>query len=86
MKTYTINQIESMHLTKEDLFKDLTCTFDYALPQNWLDHFCAVNFHLPYPLVLSTTVWVYPENKPLSACLEVQQAILQWMDERGFNR
>ena len=81
-ETYTIEQLEKMNVSKGDLFKDFfkVKTFDYALPQNWLDNF--VNWSsLPYHLVLSTTVWIYPENKPMSICTEVQEKIDEYYDE-----
>jgi len=66
-----------MKSTKLNLFKDLG-TWDYALPQNWLDKFCE-RTGLNYHLVLSTTVWEYPEGsifgRPNSCCQEVQDAI-----------
>jgi hypothetical protein len=53
-------------------------SFDYALPQNWLNRFVAIT-KLDYNLVLSTTFWVYEIGsvfgKPISGCCEVQNKI-----------
>lgn len=62
------------HLSDKQNFPGLS--FDYALPQNWLDQFCK-KFNLEYYLVLGTTVWVYYKGQegPVSCCREVQEAI-----------
>jgi hypothetical protein len=84
MKRYTIEQIENIRMTKGDLFKELENigkTFDYALPQQWLNNFSkfAAWNDLTYDLIRSTTVWIYPENKPVSICSEVQAEIDKFM-------
>jgi hypothetical protein len=85
-ETYTIEELEKMRISKDKLFKNLmkVKTFDFALPQEWLDNFS--NRHqcklkgITYELIRSTTVWVYPESKPLSLCTEVQEQIDLYMD------
>jgi hypothetical protein len=75
-----------MRISKGELFQDLmkVKTFDFALPQEWLDNFS--NRHqcklkgITYELIRSTTVWTYPESKPLSLCTEVQEQIDLYMD------
>lgn len=79
IKQFSINTLYSMNVTKEDLFKGLGFTFDYALPQPWLDELVARPGAPSYRTVLSTTVWAYPPGlfmgKPLTVCTEVQSAI-----------
>jgi hypothetical protein len=85
-KTYSINELEKMKVSKGELFADYgkAKSFDFALPQVWLNSFA--NYckqgqrELSYHLILSTTVWVYPESKPISLCTEVQKEIDNYMD------
>lgn len=85
-ETYTISELEKMRISKGELFKDMEKikTFDYTLPQEWLNNFslwCKMSdFNINYELIRSTTVWLYPENKPVSMCTEVQEQIDKWLD------
>jgi hypothetical protein len=80
--TYSIAQLEKRRVSKGELFAnyDKSKSFDFALPQEWLNSFAnycekrGLGF-LSYHLILSTTVWTYPENKPVSLCTEVQDEI-----------
>lgn len=82
MKTYTIEQLKKMNLTKGQLIKKMGVkTYDTALPQNWLNNFVDWT-GLDYHLVLSTTVWNYTQEgfgQPLSGCTEVQEKIYQYI-------
>ena len=74
----TWDDLCKMNVTKEHIFKGLEFTFDYALPQTWLN--MLVNqTGIDYNVVISTTVWGYPPKFlmgiPITACVEVQQAI-----------
>lgn len=86
MKQYSISELESMNVSKGEIFKELTnegTTFDYALPQNWLDelaNYCKK--YIPtvtYNMILSTVVWGYGEGDyfghPITCCKEVERAI-----------
>jgi hypothetical protein len=81
--TFTALQLESLHVSKDELFKDTKETFDYALPQTWLDAFWAFckerALPVTYDLITSSTVWLYPKGNyfgmPLTACTEVKQAL-----------
>ena len=68
-----------MNVTKERIFKGVDFTFDYALPQTWLDSLADKIYSPSYNVILSTTVWAYPPGNffgiPVTACVEVQQAI-----------
>lgn len=78
MKRYTYKQLIKMRITKEQLFKNMPDSFDFALQQNWLNNISNGNDKL-YRLILSTTVWSYPAGcifgKPFSACIEIQNFI-----------
>ena len=77
MKSFKYADIMDKGLTKADLIKKAglqDVTFDYSLPQGWLDHFSDIS-QFSYNEILSTTVWIYPENKPFSVCLEIQNEI-----------
>lgn len=72
----TIEQIKAISLSKGECFANLDETFDYALPQNWLDEFSSwcskqpkgavdfthVGLGVDYDMIASTTVWSYPAN------------------------
>lgn len=64
-------------ITKGELFSDLDETFDYALPQSWLNYFVQKT-GLDYDLVRSTTVWLYQNNYigPITVSAEVADAII----------
>jgi len=68
-----------MNVTKERIFKGLECTFDYALPQTWLNSLASQKGAPSYDAVVFSTVWAYPPGNlfgiPITACIEVQQAI-----------
>jgi len=94
MKTITLETLESMQVSKGKLFESVKDTFDYSLPQDWLNDFSQYcNLHQSiksienaYHIILSTTVWVYPKNnyfgKPLFACTEVKKA---YIDMQFYN-
>ena len=71
--------LESLNVTKEQLFKEMTITFDYALPQDWLNALASLPGAPSYNTIISTTVWAYPPGLfagiPVTCCIEVQQAI-----------
>lgn len=72
-------------MTKERLAKEAIPddgTFDYALPQQWLDDFVRYAGLRPeYHFVLGTTFMLYSDKRgfrygmPWSACVEVQNLI-----------
>ena len=89
-KTISLETLESMHVTKGELFKGVKCTFDYALPQDWLDDFStfckSTGDIVTYDLIRSTTVWAYPKNGkyslyglPLIACTEVYNQYINYL-------
>ncbi len=91
-KLATCKQLEALHLSKEECFANLEGSFDYAVPQQWLDKFanwCRDNAMTPrgttYDLIRSTTVWVYPESEPMTCCAEVYYAYQRYQQylERG---
>ena len=83
MKQYTHEELNQMRISKGELFASVESTFDYALPQTWLDAFavfCKVNHPLvTYDLIQSTTVWLYGNDtfagRPLTVCSDVQIAL-----------
>lgn len=73
---WSADHFENFPTTKEQAFNPLkrqSITFDYALPQDWLNWFVKES-GLDYHLVLGTTVWSYRERMqgPVSCCEEVQ--------------
>ena len=74
--------------SKGETFDQCPFTFDYALPQQWLDEFadwCSDNGleNITYHLILGTTVWGYPETHrtfgcPVTCCCEVLEAMERW--------
>lgn len=88
---FSRKKLEEMRVMKRDLPKLMgidkweDTSFDYALPQQWLDKFVERS-KLPYDLVLSTTFWIYqPKARwgvPISACQEVDY----WLGDRPFAR
>ena len=91
-KAYPLEKLKEMRVSKRELVKMMLIediTFDYALPQNWLDDFvdgAAMKIKFPrlsreevYSLVLSTTVWVYPKGStfghPISGCTEIATSL-----------
>ena len=84
---------EDLKGTKADLFQDLVAegvTFDYALPQVWLNEFsdwCRRHYpSVTYGLILTTTVWGYGEKRqgPIFRCREVFEAYSRWVNKRDF--
>ena len=80
-KTFTIDELKSMEVDKLALAEKIGIdeyTFDYALPQNWLNAFVE-KYNLDYSIVQSTTFYAYDnENRfgyPVSGCKEVQKLI-----------
>lgn len=75
------------YLTKGDIAKKCIpedVTFDYALPQEWLDSFMelvGLTVNYSYNFVLATTFMLYSDERgfrqgiPWSACVEVDQKI-----------
>jgi hypothetical protein len=87
-KTYSWSEIKEMNITKTELAKriGIECTYDKALPQEWLNKF--VDTHgLDYHRVIFSTFMVYDERDywgtPHSAVTEIQQAInkdkIEWI-------
>lgn len=79
--------------TKEELAKQAIpedVTFDYALPQHWLDAFVRwAGLRPEYHFVLSTTFMLYSDKRgfrhgmPWSACKEVDNLIKLFTDRRN---
>ena len=73
---------KTTNATKGELFKELDCVHDFALPQQWLDDFTdfitnrenVSKFNTSayreeiYNLIRSTTVWAYPTDCSTSGC------------------
>lgn len=75
-------------MSKEELFRDSTFSFDYSLPQDWLNEFSlwCKTFNIPemsYDVILSTTIWAFTEKNyygfPVFGCLEVYEAYLSYL-------
>jgi len=80
MKNLTWNQIIAKNPTKGELFKALEKsgqTFDFALPQQWLNYMVS-EYNLDYEMVRFSTVWIYPQDRPLSLCQEVCDKISEY--------
>ena len=80
MKNLTWDQIIEKNQTKGELFKDLEKSgqvFDYALPQNWINYM-ADHYNIDYEIVRFSTVWLYPQDRPLSLCQEVCDKISEY--------
>jgi hypothetical protein len=79
MKTYcpqSIKQLQLLHCSKSEYFVNAPFTFDYALPQDWLNEFANYAEHhgVSYDDIRSTTVWAYNWNGysgPVTICSEV---------------
>jgi len=71
----TLKQLQSLEMSKEECFENVIGgSFDYALPQQWLNEFadwCKANSQklhkdksgcsrVTYDVIASTTVWHYP--------------------------
>ena len=81
MKKFTWKEIIFKNSSKGDFVKDYTSfykydSFDFALPQDWINWFCK-HTGLKYEIVRFSTIWVYDRGRsfPESFCKEVQRAI-----------
>lgn len=85
----TIKSLKLNRISKQDLFgrvnlEDSYCkSFDYALPQGWLDaftEFCKQHFtQVTYDLIRGTCVWGYGRGSgPITGCYEVMAAHGLW--------
>lgn len=84
IKLYTKKELQSSPRSKGDIFKEIMpedLTFDYALPQKWVDsmQIRMRQYQAGVELVdwlIPTTVWTYPKGSmmgcPQSCCKEVQ--------------
>lgn len=94
MKTISTKTLESMHVTKGELFASVKNTFDYAIPQDWLNNFadyCETwNKNITYDLIRSTVVWEYPKDsifgRPLFACTEVKKAYIKMLFYKEYHK
>lgn len=82
VELFNLSKLRESRKTKGDCFKSLIedgITFDTALPQQWLNEVADFakqeNSKIDYHLILNTTVWIYPEGKPLTCCCEVVDLI-----------
>lgn len=84
VKRYTIDDLGHKSMTKEKLFVQLSGSWDYALPKDWLDEFClycrAFRPKVERHIITGTTVWTYPPwdkflGCPFSPVIEVAEAI-----------
>ena len=71
--------------TKIYRFANVVGSFDYSLPQYWLDGITKFaigtgRLDVNYDLILSTTVWHYENGhgRPLTCCKEVAELIEQY--------
>jgi len=78
----TIVELQYGTFNKRDLFVDIDYTFDWAVPQNWLDSFADwakvyTKGFITYHLILSSVVWGYPGNNPFGmpifGCIEIER-------------
>ena len=82
-------ELKSLRLSKDEAFAGLSDTFDYAMPQNWLNEFADFCIDrdsvVSYDLIRSTTVWAYPaigsglQSGPVTCCEEVYSAHKEWL-------
>ena len=81
MTTDTWRTLCNGRYSKGELFADCVQTFDYALPQRWLQDFAdwceSEGNGVDYHMIRATTVWVYAkfDSYPMSVCTEVANAI-----------
>ncbi len=89
MRLYTIAELNSLRKTKKELFAQLADSFDYAVPQDWLDAFaswCQENRpEVTYDLIRSATVWSYAHGNnhfgfPVTISQEVKDAYLAYTE------
>lgn len=83
----TIDQLKALNVSKGECFGLLEGSFDYALPQGWLNEFadrCAANPSkargVDYQVILSTTVW-HMDHGPVTCCREVAYAARRLMKD-----
>lgn len=85
----TIRQLVESNVSKDKSFKGLDCTFDWALPQGWLDAFaewCKANVpEVTYDIIRGSTVWAYRDGfgKPTTCCTEVFDAYQKYWANRN---
>jgi len=83
-----IAQLKALVISKQECFANLGKTFDYALPQDWLNDFsdwCKCHpmrsFVVTYDAISSTTVWIYPESMPATCCSEVYYTYCRYVED-----
>lgn len=89
LKTYSLQELNELRLSKGELFSQFKETFDYALPQTWLDNvsaWCKANSPIiTYDLIRSTTVWSYGKGDllggPVTVCNEVHDALVAFYNQ-----
>ena len=94
MKTHNVQSLQYWNenpTSGEAIFKDLPGSFDYALPQPWLDAFAkSVGPDTPlgdepYYAIMTTTVWSYDggshSGQPVTCCEEVAAAFAAYTGE-----
>jgi len=81
----TVNELTESSISKGKAFESLEGSFDYSLPQYWLDSVTKFaidsgRLDVSYDLILSTTVWQYSNGhgRPLTCCQEVAEIIEQY--------
>jgi len=90
-KTFTWAEIVEMKKTKTELAKliGIECSYDTALPQEWLNSFVEF-YEFDYHQVIFSTFMVYDEGDywgtPHSAVAEIQQALntdkIEWIADQ----
>lgn len=83
----TLKELYEGKVSKSELFEDSKFTFDYSLPQGWLDEFSdwCKKFvpDINYTIILSTTIWAYTEKNyfgfPVFGCLEVYETFISYL-------
>lgn len=83
LKQYSIEELNTIKRTKKELFEQFADSFDWSVPQDWLDDFsawCIVNYpNVTYDLIRSTTVWSYAQGNhfgyPVTVSKEVDTAL-----------
>lgn len=84
---FTIEELKEKRMSKEEMFKNGNFSFDYSLPQDWLNEFSdwckKFKSELTYDIILSTTIWAFtPTNFygfPVFGCLEVYEEYLVYL-------
>ena len=84
---YTIEQLKEERMSKEELFDGSNFSFDYSMPQDWLNDFSdwckKYQPEISYDLIHSTTVWAYTGKHyygfPVFECIEVYITYLQYL-------